>query len=830
MKKKKLWKRAAAVLAASATMCMMLGTFSVYRVNAAAVYGDELVSNGSFDGYKDSFKTFEETNPGDTAAIPYTDYAGRKYDVYCGSDTNGGSGTFVKTPAGETYARLCYDGAAAGDSMSFWVQPGYLPAGTYTVRANIELVGFSTGDCFAMKYNGATPEKSIFNAADYETLPASAVTGAKVIEYTVTIDTGTEFPATMFWLFHKKTAGIEAHIYDISYLNAEGKTAYRNDFSEPFDRISAVDIPYGAYEDRAYGGIYCAAEGQFNTGYGQLVRARTANGNTETYARLYDNDKTSEKDTMSFWLQPGLLQAGDYTMHIDFRLVGNQNAQHLEFNVDNTTTDRKKLLVDSGEALAAIPESDGIRHLSLDYTLAADQQFSALNVWFWHGNDSVRELRIYEVEILDKTTGEAVYRNDFSEAFDETTAEVGSDKGFNDSANAKIVKEGENVVLRMDGAAAFNTPLTFDGVGLYRVEMDVKPSEDYTGKLSFFFAAADGLYNSATATVASKKSDFEFLDDSPLEGYVHYSTTILVNNFMIPHVLSLYTMKTGAGSVTVDNLSVKKKENSVLTHTTPQTEGLEFNDLVLGGDFEYLSEGYTFVSEPDESSYFWGSSPYDSPGKIVDLGGNKVLKIAYDPQDADKQTNRWASAFVFLDTAKFNTEDIFTLSYKYKYEGKSGFDPGIGLQVTFIGATGAEHLVQYLWYDALQETSGINTNEWPYAVKDLQDGWKQVTLTFKMDSGFISQVDSIRFLNYNNCDKDVVLYVDDVEYGVWKTPSQGGDDSGSDSSGGSGGGTSAPTETGCKNSKGCGSSFAALGSLSAVAAVAVVLLKKRKDR
>ena len=36
-----------------------------------------------------------------------------------------------------------------------------------------------------------------------------------------------------------------------------------------------------------------------------------------------------------------------------------------------------------------------------------------------------------------------------------------------------------------------------------------------------------------------------------------------------------------------------------------------------------------------------------------------------------------------------------------------------------------------------------------------------------MDSSFISQVDSIRFLNYNNCNENVKLYIDDVKFGVW---------------------------------------------------------------
>lgn len=341
--------------------------------------------------------------------------------------------------------------------------------------------------------------------------------------------------------------------------------------------------------------------------------------------------------------------------------------------------------------------------------------------------------------------------------------------------------------------------------------MLVKPSDDFTGPVTTFLAAVDPAYNSATKTIAQNKLGVELLEESEREGWYEYTTEIMVNNFQAPHILSLFTTKEGEGSFYIDNLTVEKKLNSVIQETTPSTEGLKFTDIVLGGDFEYLAEGYTFVAEPQDDSNFWGSTALDSAGKIVKIGDNKVLKIAYDGT-SDK---RWASAFVFLDTSKFNTNDVFTLSYKYKYEGKEGFDPGIGLQCTFIGATGVEHYVQYLNYtDDLKETSGVNPSEWPYTVTALEDGWYRVTLTFKMNADFISQVDSIRFLNYNNKQADVVLYVDDVSYGVWTEGKT------NDNSGGNQGGNNQGTDNGDeKKSSGCGSSL----SLSAVTVALVTL-------
>ena len=740
---------------------------------SAATYGEELVQNGDFEVFRDEFgKDIEESNPSSPIAVALGAYEDRTFDCYNSASLNGGQAQFVMEN-GVSYVRMFYDGKETTifDSMDLWIQPGWLAAGDYKISVDFKLLGMTTEDCFSVKFNGGDEiSQSVFNADEYAALPDSEISGLKNVELSFNLQQGSEFPALMLWLFHKKTEGVEAHIYRVIYTDVDGKTLYYNDFSEPFSKISEVNIPYGEYEDRGYNGIYCASEGEFNAGFGRLVRERKLDGSMETYARLFDDDKNNAKDTMSMWLQPGYIEAGNYKFTCDFLIKGNNAAQYCEFNVNETSEGKKQVIINNGQSLFDLPTTEqGYKRVEIDYTLNEGEQFNAINIWFFHGNDNVRELRIFDVKIVNRDTGAIVYENDFSVAFETDKVNIGGEHGFNDANNAYIVMDGENVVLKMEsGDSAFNTPLEIYGVGKYLVEFDVKPSEDYEGKLSFFFAAPDMTYNSAATVAANKKSDFDFLDDADNEGYFHYSASVLINNFMEPYILSLYTTFSGKGSVYIDNLSVKKIEGSVTRHETPSTDGLEYRDLVLGGDFEYLSEGYTMIPEPDDSSYFWGSSDYDSPGRIVDIDGNKALLIAYDPDNPDKQSNRWASSFVFLDVSEFNTEDVFTLSYRYKYEGVEGFDPGIGFQVTFIGATGVEHYVQYLNYtDWLTETSGVNVNEYPFTVTESEDGWSTLTLTFKMDSSFISQVDSIRFLNYNNCNENVKLYIDDVKFGVW---------------------------------------------------------------
>lgn len=796
------------------------------NASAAAAYGEELVTNGDFEDFRSEFGAdIEETNPVSPQPVPLGAYEDRKYDCYNSSSLNGGQAQFVQDGE-KAYVRMYYDGAQTTtfDSMDLWVQPGWLGAGQYTVTVDFKLIGFSTGDCFAVKYNGQDEiAQNVFNAEEYAALADSEIDGLKKTELTFHLDAGNEFPAVMLWLYHKKTAGIEAHVYRVTYRDAENNIVYCNDFTAPFSKISEADIPYGEYEDRGYNGIYCASEGEFNAGYGKLVRERRTDGTTETYARLYDNDKTETKDTMSLWIQPGFIEAGNYKFICDFLIMGNNAAQYCEFNVNETSEGKKQVIIKDGQTLFDLPVTEqGYKRVEIDYTLDEGEQFNAVNVWFFHGNDNVRELRLFDVKIVDRDTEEVVYENDFSVAFENDKVNVGSEHGFNDANNAYIVMDGENVVLEMAGTdSAFNTPLDIDGVGRYLVEFDVKPSDDYNGKLEFFFAAVDMTYNSASTTAAGKKSDFEFLDDAETEGYYRYSASVLINNFMEPHVLSLYTTFKGSGSVRIDNLSVKKIEGSVTRHETPSTEGLTYRDLVLGGDFEYLNAGYTMIPEPDESSYFWGSSDYDAPGRIVDLDGNKALLIAYDPENEDKLSNRWASSFVFLDVSEFNTEDVFTLSYRYKYEGAEGFDPGIGLQVTFIGATGVEHFVQYLNYtEWLRETSGVNVNEYPFVLETDDDGWTTVTLTFKMDSAFVSQVDSIRFLNYNDCNENVKLYIDDVKFGVWSEKTSEPD-------------PNPPAENpedkgGCSCSGAIGAETALLG-MAAVGTSGVIVFRKRRN-
>ena len=180
-------------------------------------------------------------------------------------------------------------------------------------------------------------------------------------------------------------------------------------------------------------------------------------------------------------------------------------------------------------------------------------------------------------------------------------------------------------------------------------------------------------------------------------------------------------------------------------------------------------------------------------------------------------------------------------SYKFKYESGIGFDPGIGLQVTFIGENGVEHYVQYLnWLDAFTETSGTNPSEWPFEVEYLDDDWVQVELTFCLNNTFMRDVNqsmSIRFLNFNDGQETPILYVDDVVFGVWEEPKadpgekdpegpQGGTEPGDkDPEGPQGGTEPGGNETGCGSVIGIGTGAVLIASLAAA-----FVLRKRGSK
>ncbi len=830
--KSKLFTCASLALAVAIAVPYVADALPVRQADAATTeYGDELVQNGTLDSYENSFVEIEElpaaTSPSYTA---HGGYDLRENDIY--SMGGGGRAQYVLTEDRKaSYVRLAYSEGATEDVSQLWIQPGYLNVDSYTVTLNIEAIGLSADNLVELRYNGSSEiGAKITGQEGYSTLADStAYAGAKVVSYDFTLDAGTEFPATLVWFQHNRSADIELRIYDVTYTDDEGTVVYYNDFEQPFETKRTIEMPHYGYNTQEFGGIY-TDNGDIYGGWGQVVENVKLDGSREHYMRLYDNDAEDTRDTMNMWLQPGWMEAGNYKYEVDFVILGTRWAQYCEFNVYNGGDNLKKVTIGNGSVLQSYPLVNGVRHVELEYTLEEGAQYNAFNIWFYHQNNAVQQLLVYKIKLINTDTNDVLYENDFSEPFTRTAtqAPVNEFKGHKNATGTVIVRENENIALKMQNVASFETPVAKDGVGMYRVEFDVKVSDDYTGKLAFHFNGNKPVRNSSELTVASKKADFDFLDESESnEGWLHFVGSVMINNFMAPYLESLCVSLNGWGTVYLDNLSVTKRIDSVTLHETPSTEGLEFRNLVFGGDFEYLEAGTKFVALPQNDTYFWGSPEAAAAAEVVDNDGNKVLKLDYSREDGAKTST---NAFVFLDQSQFSADKVYTFSYKFKYEGNGDFEPEKGLRAMFASPIGVDHYIMYLNYlDELQETSGVNPNEWPFVVTELEDGWKQIDLVFKMDSTFISQVDSIYFLNYHNMQEDVTLYLDDVVFGVWETPQT--DEPGDDKPGT----TTDPEKPdgGRKGCKGCGSVAMQSGAATTVivlTAVFVALMFNRKRK
>ena len=616
MKINKLLSRAFALIISGAVV--FSAGVNVKAVKADTTYGNDLVTNGGLDGYANAFEGLPQTDPGTEVPVARGAYEDRKYDVHSDAilldaslNEKATSPSNFILENGEAYLKLVYDSdETKHDSISVWVQPGWLDAGTYTVKAEVDVDGLSTGDCFEMNHNG-NPDicGRVLNVEEYNALEDSATAGRKIMQYTVTLAEGTEWPATRFWFYHKYDANVVARIYSITYYDADGNAVYNNDFSAAFNKYRSVDLPIG-YDYRAYNGLYSDGEGEYNIGVAQLVEETRLDGTVETYARLYDADKVSAKDSINMWVQPGFLPAGNYKASIELEITDNVT-DYMRMFISKTVDGYAEIGATMVDNAVAVTNFNKVGKVEYTYTLGADEGFNAINFWFQHKNQPNVELHIYSITYTNTDTNEVVYYNDFSAPFKIEGAQLGDGSlGFSDAKSTVVIKEEigeeENYAIKMYGNSAFNTPIAIDGVGKYRVEMDVLPSDNYTGKLSGFFAAIDPTFNSASLTVASNKSDFEFLDTTE-NGYYHYVGTVLVNNLMAEKVLSFYTTYTGAEGqyVQIDNIKIYKINDSVNQLTAPSTEGLEFRDLVLGGDFEYLPEGLTFIAEPTNGGKQW---------------------------------------------------------------------------------------------------------------------------------------------------------------------------------------------------------------------------------
>ncbi len=182
-------------------------------------------------------------------------------------------------------------------------------------------------------------------------------------------------------------------------------------------------------------------------------------------------------------------------------------------------------------------------------------------------------------------------------------------------------------------------------------------------------------------------------------------------------------------------------------------------ETLVGGDFEMFETGFAFSLEQVEG---WGSNvSYDDPGVIVELDGNKVLRLQKDKKAS------YSSAFAFISPT-IQSGDTLTLSFDYKLDVQ---DPtiyqGADINLCFVSASNMQMNLIDLDGSNPAQTRGDGDYQWDVQYTDLGDGWTRVTMDFVANNALLSY-NSMRFLlPTDKALEGDALYVDNVSLVLW---------------------------------------------------------------
>ncbi len=506
------------------------------------------------------------------------------------------------------------------------------------------------------------------------------------------------------------------------------------------------------------------------------------------YAKM-QYDGVSAGNNSNLWIYTFDLNqgAGDYTVSFDLKIEGFSTGDFFGFimlGVNGALNVQKDVAynLDAYEALPDSAELPGWKHVSYVITQTAEQAENNDTLTFnlYNKQDEFIIANLDNVSVkkdnVELLTVNSQYVGDF-ECYYQSEVILGTEEknGFSvnetDSA-AKVVKDGANNVLKLEysgddkNTAGFFANIGETAPGVYQIEMDIKyPNNLDTNRIGYRLVSDVAGAVSAERTIATGIASLNQLEDSEtLAGYKHFVGTVTVEKFAANHIDKIYVSFNTKGLannyILIDNLSVKLIDQWQIKEV-PSVDNLEFTDLVIGGDFEDMEVGYSFVSEPQEDVHFWGTMALDSPGTIVTVDDTKALKLSYDG------ARHFASAFVFLDPLSFDKDHVYELTFKYKINA----DPAVGkaFHVSFVGPTGQENYKVYLNYNSAEDkfTNGVNSLIYPYTLTDGENGWKIFTMKFQLNDTFMSNVDSLRFLINTMSSEENYVFIDDVKFGYY---------------------------------------------------------------
>lgn len=532
-------------------------------------------------------------------------------------------------------------------------------------------------------------------------------------------------------------------------------------------------------------------------GMGTLTHA----GNSRAVITLHEEnpvarlqyDGVSEGDNSNMWIFTSMLAQGEgtYTISFDLKalglsvddfigitLLGSEPDNHLGLPIAMNQAEY--------EALEDSENLDGWKHFSFTFTQNASQGTTNDTLVFDLFNKKDEAIVLYldnismmkdDVELLKV---DDTYVGDFSVYFDDefvlSTEPAFGYGSFPWDSPGRVIRDGDEKVMQLryagDGRpySSFIKYVDFEKPGVYAISFDLKyPDTLDTDDIGLRFLGPNPTANSSILSIASSIDDLNILEAHPdREGYRVFSGTLFVDMFTSTNIDSLLiwfnTKGIAENYILIDNLEIILISELEPT-PTPSTEGLHFNHMVLGGDFETMEENYTFVSEPTDESYFWGTFHLDSPGLITNLDGNQVLQLVHDGE----REHGFASAFVFLEKLHMNNEDIYRLTFDFKPVFDEGYDVDTAFHVSFVGPTGQENHKAYLNYldEPYRFTNGINPESYPFEIETLEEGWLRFNMVFQMNITFLTTVDSIRFLVNTDMNPENTVYIDNVEFGIY---------------------------------------------------------------
>ena len=191
-------------------------------------------------------------------------------------------------------------------------------------------------------------------------------------------------------------------------------------------------------------------------------------------------------------------------------------------------------------------------------------------------------------------------------------------------------------------------------------------------------------------------------------------------------------------------------------------DGYLMQETLVGGDFEMFEEGFAFSLEQVEG---WGSNiSYDDPGVIVNMNGNKVLRLQKD------QKSSYSSAFAFISPT-IQAGDVLTFKFDYKLDVQDiSIYQGADINLCFVSASNMQMLKIALDNSCPAQTSGDGDYQWDVTYTMLEDGWIRVEMTFVANTALLSY-NSMRFLlPTDKAMEGDAMYVDNVSLVLWAEP------------------------------------------------------------